>query len=136
MQLQTRELINLAIQRALETNPVADNIAEEIREFQKTGLVDTQPTLVWRDNTQFHGTIDLHVNGVTIPMNDLQLHSRIELSQSKPYQLVGKGGASVALTARQTLDVIAEWLRFTLPSEPIRWNYESATLTMNVEGTP
>ena len=131
MQPQTREFIKLAIQKALETNPAADNIAEEIREFQKTGVFDTQPTLVWRDNT-----IDLHVNGVTIPMNDLQLHSRTEMSQAMPYQLVGKGGASVALTARQTLDVIAEWLRFTLPSEPIRWGYESAALTMNVEGTP
>ena len=131
MQPQTREFIKLAIQKALETNPAADNIAEEIREFQKTGVFDTRPTLVWRNDV-----LELLVNGVIIPMADLQLYSRTEVSQAMPYQLVGQGGASVALTARQTLDVIAEWLRFTLPSEPIRWGYESAALTMNVEGTP
>ena len=126
MQAQTRAWINLAIQRALETNPVADDIAEEIREFQKTGPVDRELTVVWGNNCLF-----VHLNHAVIPITGLNIVQQSNMV--RPYRVLGPNGAAIALTVTQTLQLIAEWLKASLPAnEAPQWESRSATFNMKV----
>jgi hypothetical protein len=56
---------------------------------------------------------EVHLRGATVQIDELRV--RTVLNPSYPYLLVANGGSTLKLTDRQALDVIGEFLRYTLP---------------------
>jgi hypothetical protein len=72
----------------------------------------------------------VHVGAVSLPITELRIRPLSNFAT--PHEIFGRGGARLAVTDRQLVEITAEYLRFRL-SEPIKVERSQVGFSFSLE---